>query len=152
MQFVMQTNQIAFLFLFLILGTIPSVAQQPKLTEQIAATAMNSLWRDSSRNENGEPSRWSYEQGVVLKGIEGLWLSTGDGRYFTFIQKEMDNFVNADGTIRTYKAEDFNLDNINSGKMLLLLYKVTGQDKYRTAAVLLRAQLKNHPRTSDGAF
>jgi unsaturated rhamnogalacturonyl hydrolase len=152
MQFVMQTNQIAFLFLFLILGTIPSVAQQPKLTEQIAATAMNSLWRDSSRNENGEPSRWSYEQGVVLKGIEGVWLSTGDGRYFSFIQKGMDNFVNADGTIRTYKAEDYNLDNINSGKILLLLYKVTGQDRYRKAAALLREQLKNHPRTSDGGF
>jgi unsaturated rhamnogalacturonyl hydrolase len=113
---------------------------------------MTALWRDSAKNENGQPPRWSYEQGVVLKGIEGLWLSTGDGRYFTFIQKEMDNFVNADGTIRTYKAEDFNLDNINSGKMLLLLYKVTGQDKYRKAAVLLREQLKNHPRTSDGGF
>ncbi|HEX6719338.1 MAG TPA: glycoside hydrolase family 88 protein [Pyrinomonadaceae bacterium] len=113
---------------------------------------MNSLWRDASRNENGEPSRWSYEQGVVLKGIEGVWLSTGDGRYFSFIQKGMDNFVNADGTIRTYKAEDYNLDNINSGKILLLLYKVTGQDKYRKAAALLREQLKNHPRTSDGGF
>ena len=113
---------------------------------------MTALWRDSAKNENGQPPRWGYEQGVVLKGIEGLWLSTGDGRYFTFIQKEMDNFVNADGTIRTYKAEDFNLDNINSGKMLLLLYKVTGQDKYRKAAVLLREQLKNHPRTSDGGF
>ena len=145
-------KQILFVFVLLILSSTRSAAQQPNLSEQIATTAMNSLWRDSSRNENGEPSRWSYEQGVVLKGIEGLWLSTGDGRYFTFIQKEMDNFVNADGTIRTYKAEDFNLDNINSGKMLLLLYKVTGQDKYRKAAVLLREQLKNHPRTSDGGF
>jgi unsaturated rhamnogalacturonyl hydrolase len=97
------------------------VAQQTNLSQQIAATAMNTLWRDASRNENGEPSRWSYEQGVVLKGIEGVWLSTGDGRYFSFIQKGMDNFVNADGTIRTYKAEDYNLDNINCGKTLLLL-------------------------------
>jgi unsaturated rhamnogalacturonyl hydrolase len=145
-------KQIVFLFLLLILSTIPSVAQQPNLSEQIAATAMNSLWRDASRNENGEPLRWSYEQGVVLKGIEGLWLSTGDGRYFSFIQKGMDNFVNADGTIRTYKAEEYNLDNINCGKILLLLYKVTGQDKYRKAAALLREQLKSHPRTSDGGF
>ncbi|HEY6245941.1 MAG TPA: glycoside hydrolase family 88 protein [Pyrinomonadaceae bacterium] len=148
----MNFKQIAFFFLLLVLSTTRSVAQQRSLSERIAATAMTALWRDSAKNENGQPPRWSYEQGVVLKGIEGLWLSTGDGRYFTFIQKEMDNFVNADGTIRTYKAEDFNLDNINSGKMLLLLYKVTGQDKYRKAAVLLREQLKNHPRTSDGGF
>jgi unsaturated rhamnogalacturonyl hydrolase len=145
-------KQIIFLFLLLILSATRSVAQQPNLSEQIAATAMNSLWRDASRNENGEPLRWSYEQGVVLKGIEGLWLSTGDGRYFSFIQKGMDNFVNADGTIRTYKAEEYNLDNINCGKILLLLYKVTGQDKYRKAAALLREQLKSHPRTSDGGF
>jgi unsaturated rhamnogalacturonyl hydrolase len=145
-------KQIAFSFLLLTLSATRLCAQQPNLSEKIAATAMTSLWRDESRNENGEPSKWSYEQGVVLKGIEGLWLSTGDGRYFSFIQKGMDNFVNADGTIRTYKAEDYNLDNINSGKILLLLYKVTGQDKYRKAAVLLREQLKNHPRTSDGGF
>ena len=148
----MKIKQSVIFFFLLILSATRSVAQQPNLSEQIAATAMNSLWRDSSRNENGEPSRWSYEQGVVLKGIEGVWLSTGDGRYFSFIQKGMDNFVNADGSIRTYKAEDYNLDNINSGKILLLLYKVTGQDKYRKAAALLREQLKSHPRTSDGGF
>jgi len=148
----MKIKQTVIFFFLLILSATRSVAQQPNLSEQIAATAMNSLWRDSSRNENGEPSQWSYEQGVVLKGIEGVWLSTGDGRYFSFIQKGMDNFVNADGSIRTYKAEDYNLDNINSGKILLLLYKVTGQDKYRKAAALLREQLKNHPRTSDGGF
>jgi unsaturated rhamnogalacturonyl hydrolase len=148
----MNIKQIAFFFLLLILSGNYLFAQQPNLSEKIATTAMTSLWHDSAKNENGEPLRWSYEQGVVLKGIEGLWLSTGDGRYFSFIQKGMDNFVNADGTIRTYKAEEYNLDNINCGKILLLLYKVTGHDKYRKAAALLREQLKNHPRTSDGGF
>src|SRR4029079_18327067 len=64
----------------------------------------------------------------------------------------MDSFVNADGTIRTYNSADYNLDNINCGKNLLLLYQVTGQDKYRKAAALLREQLKTHPRTSEGGF
>lgn len=133
-------------------GVLPIFAQEEKLSEKIAATAMTALWHDPARNENGQPSRWSYEQGVVLKGIEGVWLSTGEGRYFSFIQKAMDNFVNADGTIHNYNADDYNLDNINCGKSLLLLYKVTGQDKYRKAAALLREQLKNHPRTSEGGF
>jgi len=150
--FGMKIKQTVIVVLLVVLSATSLHAQQPTLSEQIAATAMNTLWRDSAKNENGQPSRWSYEQGVVLKGIEGVWLSTGDGRYFSFIQKGMDNFVNADGSISTYKAEDFNLDNINCGKMLLLLYKVTGQDKYRKAATLLREQLKNHPRTSDGGF
>jgi unsaturated rhamnogalacturonyl hydrolase len=45
-----------------------------------------------------------------------------------------------------------NLDNINTGRSLLLLYKVTGQEKYRKAAALLREQLRTHPRTTDGGF
>jgi unsaturated rhamnogalacturonyl hydrolase len=36
--------------------------------------------------------------------------------------------------------------------VLLVLYKVTGQDKYRKAATLLREQLKSQPRTSAGGF
>ena len=129
-----------------------AVAQEKAVTERMAATAMTSLWRDPAGNESGAPARWNYEYGVVLKGLEGVWLSTGDGRYFSFIQKGMDNFVNPDGTIRTYNVADYNLDNINSGRSLLLLYKVTGQDKYRKAAAVLREQLKTHPRTSEGGF
>lgn len=145
-------RQAILILLLFITSSSTLVGQQTKLSEQIAATAMTALWHDPARNEGGQPARWSYEHGVVLKGIEGVWLSTGEGRYFSFIQKGMDNFVNADGTIRTYNAEDFNLDNINCGKNLLLLYKVTGQEKYRKAAALLREQLKNHPRTSEGGF
>ncbi|HSB26250.1 MAG TPA: glycoside hydrolase family 88 protein, partial [Pyrinomonadaceae bacterium] len=131
-------RQAILILLLFITSSSTLVGQQTKLSEQIAATAMTALWHDPARNEGGQPARWSYEHGVVLKGIEGVWLSTGEGRYFSFIQKGMDNFVNADGTIRTYNAEDFNLDNINCGKNLLLLYKVTGQEKYRKAAALLR--------------
>lgn len=145
-------RQAILILLLFITSSSTLVGQQTKLSEQIAATAMTALWHDPARNEGGQPARWSYEHGVVLKGIEGVWLSTGEGRYFSFIQKGMDNFVNADGTIRTYNAQDFNLDNINCGKNLLLLYKVTGQEKYRKAAALLREQLKNHPRTSEGGF
>ena len=129
-----------------------AVAQEKAVTERLAATAMTALWGDPGKNESGAPAKWTYEYGVVLKGLEGVWLSSGDGRYFSFIQKGMDNFVSADGTIRTYNVADYNLDNINSGRSLLLLYKVTGQDKYRKAAAVLREQLKTHPRTSDGGF
>jgi unsaturated rhamnogalacturonyl hydrolase len=140
------------ILIFILVSACQLAAQQPKLSEQIAATAMTALWHDSAKKEAGAPARWTYEYGVVLKGLEGVWLSTGNGRYFTFIQKGMDNFVNDDGTVRTYNSDDYNLDNINSGKNLLLLYKVTGQDKYRKAAMHLREQLKTHPRTSDGGF
>jgi unsaturated rhamnogalacturonyl hydrolase len=100
----------------------------------------------------GAPQKWNYDQGVVLKGMEGIWLQTGDGRYFNYIQKSMDRFVNDDGTIRTYRLDEFNIDNVLCGRNLLLLYKVTGKEKYRKAMELLREQLRQHPRTSDGGF
>jgi len=143
----MKTSKFLLCLLLLVGAASISTAQEKSVSEQMASTAMTSLWRDA-----GAPPRWTYEYGVVLKGLEGVWLSTGDGHYFSFIQKGLDNFVNADGTIRTYNAADYNLDNINTGRSLLLLYKVTGQDKYRKAAAVLREQLSTHPRTSDGGF
>jgi unsaturated rhamnogalacturonyl hydrolase len=119
------------------------------LSERMADTAMT-LWNNAG--ENSKPEKWSYEQGVVLKGIEGVWLNTADGRYFKYIQQSLDRFVNDDGTIRTYKLEDYNIDNVLLGRNLLLVYKVTGQEKYRKAAALLREQLKTQPRNSEGGF
>lgn len=148
----MKTNQPVLLLVMVLLVSSVALAQEKAVSEQMAATAMTSLWRDPVRNPSGTPGRWTYEYGVVLKGLEGVWLYTGDARYFSFIQKGIDTFVNPDGTIRTYSATEYNLDNINTGRSLLLLYKVTGQEKYRKAAAALREQLKTHPRTSDGGF
>ena len=76
--------------LVLIMSTL-SVAQDKPVSQKMASTAMTAIW---AKSEAGLPARWSYEFGVVLKGVEGVWLSTGEGRYFSFIQKGMDNFVN----------------------------------------------------------
>src|SRR6266496_681119 len=141
-----------FLILSLAIPNIATLGQIKTLSEGMADTAMNRLWRDAGKNESGQPAKWTYDHGVVLKGIEGIWRSTGDGKYFRYIQQSMDQFVNSDGTIRTYTLDDYNLDTILPGRNLLLLYKVTGQEKYRKAAALLREQLKTHPRTSEGGF
>lgn len=143
------------MILFSIVFTVwptPARGQAMPLSERMAANAMSKLWRDAAKNESGNPARWTYDHGVVLKGIESVWYATGDGKYFNYIRQGMDHYVNADGTIRTYRLDEYNIDNVNNGKVLLLLYKVTGQEKYRKAAALLREQLKTHPRTSEGGF
>ncbi|MFN8289897.1 MAG: glycoside hydrolase family 88 protein [Chitinophagaceae bacterium] len=118
--------------------------------KEIAATVMNT-WKDSFALD-GKPAKWTYDMGVILKGFEGLWLNTGDAGYFNYIQQQADYFVKDDGTIRTYKQDEYNIDNINNGKILLLLYRVTLKEKYLKAAKLLREQLRNHPRTREGGF
>jgi len=89
---------------------------------------------------------------VVLKGFEGIWKNTDDVQYFNYIQKMMDFFIADDGTIKDYKLEDYNIDNVNNGKLCLLLYRVTGKEKYLKAANTLRKQLMQQPRTSEGGF
>ncbi|PYS99258.1 MAG: glucuronyl hydrolase, partial [Acidobacteria bacterium] len=116
------------------------------------ADAVLTLWKDSPATETGKQEKWNYEQGVLLKGVESVWLDTADGRYFKYIQRVTDRFVSDDGTIRTYKPDEYNLDNLLPGRNLLTLYKVTGQEKYRKAAAALREQLKTQPRTSEGGF
>ena len=61
-------------------------------------------------------------------------------------------FVNDDGSIKTYKQADYNIDNVKNGTSLLLLYRVTGKEKYWKAATLLREQLRHQPRTNEGGF
>lgn len=137
--------------LFLLLFAVNTAKAQ--YAEAMAQTAMH-LWKDSfALEEPHKPVKWSYDLGVILKGIEGVWLSTGDVQYFNYIQKLMDFYVLNDGaSIKAYKQHEYNIDHINNGKNLLFLYRVTGKEKYRKAAQLLRDQLKTHPRTSLNTF
>ena len=143
--------RVILISLMAVIGINSMQAQPPSASERMAATAMTQ-WQNSWSTDPARPERWSYEQGVLLKGIESVWLNTGDGKYFNFIQRSIDRFVNDDGTIKTYRLDEYNIDNINEGKLLLTLYRVTEKEKYKKAADLLREQLKTHPRTNEGGF
>jgi unsaturated rhamnogalacturonyl hydrolase len=120
---------------------------QPNISygQEMARTVMT-LWKDSLAHI------WTYDQGVVYGGFEALWRNTGNADYFNYIKKNIDYYVNDDGTIKTYNKEDYNIDNVKNGNALLLLHNVTGDEKYFKAASLLRDQLRTHPRTNEGGF
>lgn len=113
------------------------------------AASVMSWWNDSLARQ---PKKWSYDMGVVLKGMEALWKATGDPAYFKYIQKSIDAWVNEDGSIRGYEADEYNIDHVNNGKNVLLLYQVTEKAKYKKAAEHMREQLTKHPRTKEGSF
>ena len=100
--------------------------------------------------------RWTYDAGLVLKGFEQVWLATGDRKYFDYIKENVDRLIDADGNIKGFNIEDYNLDNINMGKVLFpLLAEATDprdKERYRHALQALRAQLQAQPRTSEGGF
>lgn len=96
--------------------------------------------------------RWRYEAGVVLLGLAHVWRQTRDARYGAYIRANIDEFIASDGAIRTYKQSDYNLDQINPGKLLFPLYDAFNDSRYLLAARRLREQLLWQPRTEDGGM
>lgn len=115
-------------------------------------TAQSVLERTPKLYEKGYNGKWSYDYGVVLRGFALLWKRTGEYKYFQYIRDHMDYFIGEDGSVRGYRQDEYNIDHLNNGKLLFLLHRETGLEKYRQAAALLRSQLATHPRTSEGAF
>ncbi len=97
-------------------------------------------------------SNWEYHMGLLMQSYDALGLATGDKRYNEVAEKVISSYIAEDGTIASYDMSKYNIDSVNSGKMLLRLYQRTGDERYRKAADTLRQQLKEHPRTDAGAF
>jgi unsaturated rhamnogalacturonyl hydrolase len=114
--------------------------------------SMMKIHADSIQVKTGKPANWDYEQGLFLKAIEQVYIRTGDAKYFDYIKKNIQSFVDEKGNIKTYHAAEFNSDNITTGRALLFLYQEIADEKYKLAAQKLRDQIKNQPRTQEGGF
>lgn len=102
--------------------------------------------------ENPDRIRWTYTHGLVASAMLDLWKYTDEQKYFDYVEFFADSVITDQGEIRTYQMEDYNIDKINSGKMLIRLYEATGKDKYRIAIETLREQLEDHPQTDIGGY
>jgi len=96
--------------------------------------------------------KWNYEQGLILEAFYRMWKLSREQKYYDYLKKNIDYYVESDGSIKTYKLEDYNLDNIAPGRQLLHLYTETRSEKYKIAADWLMKQIQNQPRTSEGGF
>jgi len=103
------------------------------------------------RKSDGEYA-WSYTHGLVLSGIEQLFKQSGDESYAAYIKAYADHFIDADGSIETFRVTEFNIDSINAGRILFFLYERSGDERYRRAMDRLREQLEWQPRTHSGGF
>ncbi|MBK7932481.1 MAG: glycoside hydrolase family 88 protein [Acidobacteria bacterium] len=128
-----------------------SFAQGTLVSERLADTAMNRIWVDK-RNSPGIPPKWNYEQGVILKAIESMWQETGDPKYFRHIQKGMDHWIDENGNHKDYHLEEYNIDHVTPAIAMMMMYRITGDAKYRKMVDLFRSQLRTHPRTKEGGF
>ncbi|WP_390407397.1 glycoside hydrolase family 88/105 protein [Lacticaseibacillus jixiensis] len=111
--------------------------------------AQTMLNREPIMNHSG---KWEYEDGLMLDGMYAIYQVTHKPEYLAYIKSNIDRYVAEDGSIQGYAPQEWQLDHINNGKILLTLYQETGAAKYQLAASKLYAQLLKQPRTKAGTF
>jgi rhamnogalacturonyl hydrolase YesR len=114
-------------------------------TEKMAATVVQQ-WPAAAH------AGWNYEEGTLLDGLAAEWRATANGDDFNYIKASVDKLITDDGVIPGYKASGHTLDDIEMGRVVLLLYRVTQQAKYAKAAKFLEDQLVLQPRTASGGY
>ena len=65
-----------FVLLLLVFSVTATQAQDIPYSQRMSNTVLYQ-WKDSFAFP-GKPARWSYDFGVILKGIENLWNAIGD--------------------------------------------------------------------------
>lgn len=97
--------------------------------------------------------KWNYIDGCMMTALLMLYERYGDERLLSYAENFISAYLDSSGNIPTLNFEDHNLDNINGGKNLLRLYRLTNKDIYMTAAEkLVKGQLAQQPRLKCGNF
>jgi unsaturated rhamnogalacturonyl hydrolase len=98
-------------------------------------------------------ARIDYTTSFFGTALVKLAERTGRQAYADYGLKFGTSFVAPDGSIHTYKMEDYNIDNIPPGKVLLLAWERGDRSPAIKKAIdTLYTQMQKHPRTSDGGF
>jgi len=128
-----------------------TISDSLKWSERLALTIMKNHPKAFQIDDREEP-KWDYVHGLVLTSFEQLYKKTNNKKYYDYIKEYADITIDSTGNIPSYKYEKFNIDMIEAGNILFHLYETTKEEKYLKAMQLLRKQLSEHPRTSEGGF
>ncbi len=108
------------------------------------------------RSPEGLNQKWEYDSGLVLMACYEVYSETKNQKYFDYVKRSIDSLIGSDGTIKGYKLEDYNIDQVNEGKVVFDLWRESKSDadkaRYKKALDTLRSQMKTHPRTKEGGF
>ena len=115
------------------------------------STPERPLWNIEKIKE-GKINGWNYIDGCMMIALLNMYRITGQEKYYTFAEQFLDYYVFEDGSIRGFREEEYNLDNICEGRVLFDVYRLSGKEKYRRAMETVYGQLKRQPRTWEGSF
>ena len=96
--------------------------------------------------------KWSYVMGIEMEGMLDTYLTYKDESIRQYLKEYCEEMIEADGNIKNYKLEDYNLDNIRTGKFVLRWQQLFPEDKNLMALQTLFRQLEKQPRTKEGVW
>ncbi|MXN90850.1 glycoside hydrolase family 88 protein [Flavobacterium sp. Sd200] len=139
-----------FLILIILLLLAPMV--QAQKTAKLFADSEMKRFPEAWQLDHGKRLYFGYSQGLGCLAMLKVWEKTNDKKYLDYVVKWADTIINDKGEIHLYELHTYNIDYVNSGKILFDVYKQTGNNKYKLAMDRLVDQMKHHPRTHEGVY
>ena len=96
--------------------------------------------------------RWSYVMGIEMEGMLNTALVYNDQSILAYLKEYCKEMIDEKGNIKTYKIEDYNLDQVRTGKFVLRWQQLYPEKKNLTAIKTLFSQLEKQPRTDEGVW
>lgn len=93
---------------------------------------------------------WCYPQGYFLMGLDKLWKSTGEQKYYDYILKYANDVVDAEGNPTLFKGNS--MDDMMAGSVIVWAYHHTKDERFKKAADIIRKSFDDYPRTTAGIF
>ncbi|WP_299105548.1 glycoside hydrolase family 105 protein [uncultured Winogradskyella sp.] len=96
--------------------------------------------------------KWSYTPGLVLQAMSKVYEQINNQKIYDYIYEYPDRMIEEDGTIKTYKMSNYNLDMIKAGDIIYYVYNKTKEPRFKKVMDTLHKQLEGQPTTSEGGF
>lgn len=114
------------------------------MTERMSLSAI--------RKYNSENTKYSYRMSILLESLYKASQLLENEELYNYVSNMLNYYIPEDGVISTYNIEEYSMDQVRMGNLIIEFYKATGQKKFKTALDMFYKQLQGQPRTLSGGF
>lgn len=96
--------------------------------------------------------KWSYVMGIEMESMLDTYNAYENKAIFDYLAEYPEKLINDKGEIASYDINDYNLDQIRTGRFIYRFNQLQPQAKNDIAIATLFKQLKKQPRTKEGVW
>jgi unsaturated rhamnogalacturonyl hydrolase len=134
--------------LFLSLCTIAIMSTNAQKNDTIDWPQQTSNYMKARWDTVKDYKKWTYDVALLARAI----YTANPAANYAFLKKHVDQFIMPDGSINGYSKDKYNIDLVQPGRDLFVLYDSTHDAKYLKAIETLVSQMKTHPKVAEGGY